>query len=168
MRISLVVAASANRVIGKDGKLPWHVPADLQRFRAITMGHPIVMGRRTWESIGRPLPGRRNIVLTSNARYVAEGATVVTSPASALEAASDAEEVMIIGGGQVYELFLPLAERVYLTRIDATVDGDAFFPVLDAAEWRLIECEPHRVGDAAGPGFRFETLERRKSPVNPR
>lgn len=166
MRISLVVAAAANNVIGKDGALPWHIPGDLRRFKQITMGHPIVMGRRTWESIGRPLPGRHNIVMSSDSDYRAEGATVVASPAAALEAAGNADEIMIIGGGQVYELFLPIAERIYFTRIDATIDGDTFFPEPNAAEWRTIKSEYQRAAGSSIPAFRFEILKRRDPPRN--
>jgi len=115
--VSIIVAVSANNVIGRDGGLPWHISEDLKRFKAITMGKPIVMGRRTHESIGKPLPGRQNIVITRQEGYVVEGCDVVSSPAAALRAAGDVDEVMIIGGGEIYDLFLNQATRIYLTRV---------------------------------------------------
>ncbi len=125
--ISIIVAASANNVIGVKGDLPWRLSDDLKRFKAITMGKPIVMGRKTWDSIGRPLPGRQNIVITRQTGFVAEGCDVVTSADEAIAATAGADEVMVIGGSQVYSLFLPNAERLYLTRVHAEVAGDAFF-----------------------------------------
>lgn len=126
-----------NRVIGAGNRMPWHLPADLKHFRALTMGKPIVMGRKTFESIGgKPLPGRLNIVLTRDPGLKAEGVRVVTSIAEALGAAGGAEELMVIGGAEVYRQFLALAQRVHLTEIDATFDGDAYFPQLPAAQWR--------------------------------
>ena len=133
--ISLVVAAATNGVIGRDGALPWRLSDDLRRFKVLTMGKPIVMGRLTHESIGVPLPGRQNIVITRDADYVAEGCDVVMSPDAALEAAGSADEIMIIGGEQIYKEFLPMADRVYMTRVAAAVDGDARFPELAATEW---------------------------------
>lgn len=133
MQISIVVAASDNDVIGVRGELPWHLPDDLRRFKTITMGKPIVMGRLTHESIGRPLPGRRNVILTRRADYRSPGCDVVRSVDDVF--ALDEEEVMIIGGGTVYAEFLPHAERVYLTRVHVCVDGDAFFPPLEPERW---------------------------------
>jgi dihydrofolate reductase len=158
--ISLIVAASTNNVIGVQGELPWRLSDDLKRFKRLTMGKPIVMGRRTWQSIGRPLPGRRNIVLTRQDGFAATGCEVVASPAAALTAAGDAEEIMIIGGSQIYDLFLPKAARLYLTRVHADIDGDAFFPELDAAEWQLIASEAHAADDANDFAFEFRTYER--------
>ena len=160
MRITLVVAASANDVIGRDGALPWHISEDLKHFKAITMGHPIVMGRRTFESIGRALPGRLNVVVTRNADYTAEGCTVVDSPAAALRAAEGADEVMIIGGSEIYRLFLPMAHRIHMTRVQAEVEGDATFPPLDPAEWRLVDEEQFPAGEGREYAFSFQTLER--------
>jgi dihydrofolate reductase len=136
--ISLIVAASTNNVIGVQGELPWRLSGDLQRFKAITMGKPIVMGRLTYDSIGRPLPGRQNIVITRQADFEAEGCDVVQSIDAAIEAAGDAEEIMIIGGSHIYQEFLPRADRVYLTRVQAEVEGDTFLPELVADEWREI------------------------------
>jgi dihydrofolate reductase len=159
--ISIIVATSTNNVIGAHGKLPWRLSDDLKRFKRLTMGKPIVMGRLTWESIGRPLPGRQNIVLTRQADYTAEGCDVVRSPADAMVAAADSEDIMIIGGGQVYESFLPQAGRLYLTRVHAEVDGDAFFPEIKEDIWRLIDCEAHEANDSNEFAFDFKTYERR-------
>jgi dihydrofolate reductase len=134
--ISLIVAASTNNVIGNDGELPWRLSDDLKRFKAVTMGKPIVMGRKTFESIGRPLPGRQNIVITRQEGFVADGCDVVQSTAEAVAVAGAADEMMVIGGSQIYAAFLPIADRVYLTRVHAEVEGDAFFPSLDEAVWQ--------------------------------
>ena len=141
--ISIIVAASANNVIGAHGDLPWRLSDDLKRFKTVTMGKPIVMGRKTWESIGRALPGRRNIVITRQQGFAAEGCDVVQSSDEAIAVAGDAEEIMVIGGSQVYELFLPVAQRLYLTRVHADVNGDAFFPAVDEDEWQLVSDEAH-------------------------
>ncbi len=159
--ISIIVAASTNNVIGAAGKLPWRLSDDLKRFKALTMGKPIVMGRLTWESIGRPLPGRQNIVVTRQPRFKAQDCEVVESPAAALRAAGGAEETMIIGGGQIYELFLPKAGRVYMTRVHADVAGDAFFPELDERDWVLVARESHEADDVNQYAFEFRTYERR-------
>jgi dihydrofolate reductase len=146
MKISLVVAMAANRVIGRDNGLPWHLPADLQHFRRITMGKPILMGRRTWESIGRPLPGRTSIVVTRDSAYTAPGCLVVHSLDMALQAAAECgDEAMVIGGAELYRQVLPRADTLYLTQIHAGVEGDTFFPELEASEWREVDrrdCEP--------------------------
>ena len=160
MRISLIVAASANNVIGKDGGLPWHIPEDLKRFKAITMGKPIVMGRLTHESIGRALPGRQNIVITTRKGYAADGCNVVACPADALRAAGDADEVMIIGGGEIYRQFLRRADRIYLTRIDADIDGDVFFPTLEPDEWAVVHEEEYPANATRELGYRFQVVDR--------
>jgi len=159
--ISLIVAASTNNVIGAAGELPWKISDDLKRFKQLTMGKPIVMGRLTWESIGRPLPGRQNIVITRQPGFAAEGCEVVDSPAGALAAAGDAEEIMIIGGSQIYDLFLPKAGRLHMTRVDAIVEGDAFFPAVDDRVWQLVEKESWPASDANEFAFEFRTYERR-------
>jgi dihydrofolate reductase len=154
--IALVVAHSANRVIGRDGDLPWHLPGDLARFKALTTGHTVVMGRRTYESLPeafRPLPGRRNVVLTSDPGYRAEGAEVVTDLAAAL-----AGDCFVIGGGGVYAQALPHAHRVYATELEADVDGDTYFPVLPAGEWRCVERSELVVEH--GHGYRFTVHDR--------
>ena len=161
MTISLVVAASINNVIGSDGGLPWHLPDDLRHFKRLTTGNPIVMGRRTFESIGRPLPDRRNIVMTRDAVYVAPGCDVVTSVDEALDLVEDADEVMIIGGGQVYRDFLPHADRIYLTRVQADVEGDTYFPDIDEAGWRLVSSEPHAADEKHAYAFDVMVFERR-------
>ena len=140
--ISIIVAASENNVIGRAGELPWRLSDDLRHFKAITMGKPIVMGRKTWESIGRPLPGRQNIVITRQPDFAADGCDVVTSVEEAIAVAGDAPEIMIIGGSEIYALFMPHAGRLYLTRVHTNVDGDAFFPGLDDS-WRLVSEEAH-------------------------
>lgn len=159
--ISIIVAASANNVIGDHGELPWRLRDDLRRFRQLTLGKPVVMGRRTWESIGRPLPGRQNIVLTRQPALVAAGCTVVASPGEALAVARPADEIMIIGGSQIYALFMPKAARVYLTRVQATVNGDACFPTLDDKLWQLVDSDAHAADAANQFAYEFKTYERR-------
>ena len=158
--ISIIVAASTNNAIGIRGELPWRLSSDLQHFNATTMGKPIVMGRKTWDSIGRPLPGRQNIVITRQAGFVAEGCDVVASLAEAAEAAGDENEIMVIGGSEIYSLALPMADRLYLTRVHAAVDGDAFFPEIDATEWRLIDDEHHEADERNEHPYSFRVFER--------
>lgn len=157
--ISIVVAASENNVIGREGELPWRLSDDLKHFKAITMGKPIVMGRKTWESIGRPLPGRQNIVVTRQSGFAAAGCAVVASVDEAIAAADDAPEIMIIGGSEIYALFMPCAERLYLTRVHATVDGDAFFPELDDS-WHLVSDEARRADASNEFDFSLRCYER--------
>ena len=158
--ISIIVAASANNVIGAHGDLPWRLSDDLKRFKTVTMGKPIVMGRKTWESISRVLPGRRNIVITRQQGFAAEGCDVVQSSDEAIAMAGDAEEIMVIGGSQVYELFLPVAQRLYLTRVHADVNGDAFFPAVDEDEWQLVSDEAHSADRRNEFDFSFRIYER--------
>jgi dihydrofolate reductase len=160
--VSLIVAAAKNNVIGSDGDLPWHLPDDLRNFKRLTTGKPIVMGRKTFESIGRPLPDRRNVVITRDPDYVADGCDVVTSPEAAMELLHDAAEVMVIGGGQVYGVFLPLADRIYLTRVRAEVDGDVVFPELDENEWTLMSSNSHDADDTHRFTFDVMLFERRR------
>ena len=157
--ISIIVAASTNNVIGVQGELPWKISDDLKRFKQLTMGKPIVMGRLTWESIGRPLPGRQNIVITRQPDFSAEGCDVVASPVAALDIAGNAEEVMIIGGGQIYDLFLPKAGRLYVTRVHTEIEGDAFFPAIDADSWELIDRAAFSASEANEFAFEFRTYE---------
>jgi dihydrofolate reductase len=157
--ISLIVAASENNVIGAQGDLPWRLSADLRRFKEITMGKPIVMGRKTYESIGRPLPGRQNIVITRQAGYLAEGCDVVDSPEAAIAAAGDADEIMIIGGSHVYAAFLPLADRIYLTRVHAEVEGDAHLPDLGDS-WEVSAQVDREADDANQYACSYLTLDR--------
>jgi len=159
--VSLIVAAAANDVIGVDNRLPWHLPEDLRRFRAITLGKPIVMGRRTHESIGRPLPGRRNIVLSRRPGYAAQGCEAAGDLDAALALAGHAEEVMVIGGAALYREALPLAGRIYLTRLHRGFEGDTRFPSLDNADWRAVEREDFPAGGERELGYSYLTLERR-------
>ncbi|MGR8918092.1 MAG: type 3 dihydrofolate reductase [Gammaproteobacteria bacterium] len=159
-RLSIVVALDRARTIGRDGTLPWHLPDDLRRFKAITMGKPIVMGRRTFESIGRPLPGRRNVVLSASAGFAAEGCEVFRSLGDALGALDAVEEIMIVGGAALYGEALPRASRLYLTEVDAEVDGDVQFPAYDPDAWREVSCEVHAADERHAHAFRFRVLER--------
>jgi len=161
-RVTLVVAVATNGVIGKAGGLPWRIPEDLKRFKALTMGRPIIMGRKTWDSLPRkPLPERRNIVMTRDPSFHAEGAIAAHSFDDALaEAAKDnPDEIMIIGGAAVFTAALPLAHRIHLTEVAAAPEGDAFMPRFDTAQWR----ETSREGpyDAGGLAYSFVTLQRR-------
>jgi len=162
VKISIVVAHSANNVIGKDGGLPWHLSEDLKRFKAITMGKPIIMGRLTHESIGRALPGRQNIIITRQSGYSANGCDVVSCPADALGVAGDAKEVMVIGGGDIYRQFLRRTGRIYRTRIEADIDGDTFFPDLGRGEWTVVESEKFAATADHEWGFVCEVLDRRQ------
>lgn len=139
--LSMIVAHADNRVIGKDNDMPWHLPADLAYFKKTTLGKPIIMGRKTYESIGRPLPGRKNIVISRDKNYSAEGIETVTSVEEALALVSEVEEVMVIGGGAIYQHCLPAAQRLYITHIDADIDGDTYFPDYDLKEWQLAASE---------------------------
>ncbi|MFT6310209.1 MAG: dihydrofolate reductase [Porticoccus sp.] len=150
--LSLIVARASNGVIGKNNQLPWYLPADLKYFKAVTMGKPIVMGRKTFESIGRPLPGRQNIVVTRNADFTSSGITVVHSVEAAIAAANDVEEIMLIGGSELYKRSLPLVDRIYLTEIHQDFDGDAHFPPLDS-QWREISREDHVSDDGLAYSF---------------
>ncbi len=160
--ISFIVALDRNRVIGHDGRLPWRLPDDMRYFRRVTMGKPVIMGRKTYDSIGKPLVGRHNIVLTRDLDYQAPGCTVIHSASAALAAAGDAPEVMIAGGDQVYRLLLSQANRMYLTLVDAQVgEGDAFFPALDPEEWREVSREFHDRDERHPYSFEWVLLERK-------
>lgn len=164
--LSLIVAMSTNRTIGINNALPWHLPNDMKHFRKITMGKPVVMGRKTFESIGKPLPGRRNIVISRDPTYKAEGVDVVTSLDAAILLGEDIclvsglEEVMVLGGAQIYELALERVDRLYITHVDADVKGDAFFPEVDWLSFTLMDEE---VFTAEGPNpydYRFSLYQR--------
>jgi len=163
MHIVLVVAMSENRVIGRDGDLPWKISADLKHFKAVTMGHPVIMGRRTWESLPFALPGRRNIVVTRNGDAVFDGADTVTTIEHALEICRDdgAEKAMIIGGGQIYGEIMRDADVIELTEVHAHVDGDTAFPEIDPDFWIETARERHPAETPGGPTFSFVTLHRR-------
>lgn len=160
MHISAIVAMDENRVIGRNNQLPWRLPADLQHFKKVTMGKAIVMGRKTYESIGRPLPGRENIVMTRDPTLTIPGCTVVTSIPAVLELASASEELFIIGGEHVFEAFLPMIERLYLTIIHAKVEGDAYFPKLKMEEWQEKERVYHGADAENEYEYSFVVLER--------
>jgi dihydrofolate reductase len=161
MRISIIVAMSSNRVIGRDGQIPWHLPDDLKRFKQLTTGHPIIMGRKTYQSIGRPLPNRTNIVLTRDDAFDAEGCVVVHDLDAALAHAREVEDdiAFIIGGGHIYEAALPLADVLDITHIDAHVEGDTFFPLYDESVWRCVMDEAHDPDDRHAHPFRFARYE---------
>lgn len=166
MKLALIVAQSVNRVIGRENKMPWHLPEDLQYFKRVTMGNAIVMGRKTFESIGRPLPGRTNIVVTRNADYQAAGVEVVHDLATALSRAEDLalingnEELLVIGGSELYHQALPAAERLYLTQVHAEVEGDAFFPALDMHEWQEVGREDYAADERNPYAYSFLVLDR--------
>lgn len=170
--IAIIVARTSNGVIGRDNTMPWHLPEDLRYFKRVTMGKPVVMGRNTWESLGKPLPGRDNIVITRNADFYADGATVVNDLdtalllADTLAAARGVEEIMIIGGAQVYREVLPLVQRAYVTEIDAVISGDTFFPALDG-QWRETAREKHAPCEKNPYPYSFVVLEKSvlKKPV---
>lgn len=159
--LSLVVAMDEERVIGREGGLPWRLPNDLKQFKQRTLGNTVLMGRKTWESLPiKPLPGRDNRVLTRDARYRAEGAQVFTDLQAAL-AAPALGEVIVIGGAELYALALPRAQRIYLTRVHARVGGDAWFPALDEKDWRETARETHAPDERHAHAYDFVTLERR-------
>ncbi|MCF7519920.1 type 3 dihydrofolate reductase [Pseudoalteromonas sp. L21] len=159
MKISMIAAMANNRIIGQDNQMPWHLPADLQHFKQVTMAKPVIMGRKTFESIGRPLPGRQNIIISRNAQYKAEGIEVVTSPEAALALVKGEDEVMIIGGGNIYQQFLAQAERLYLTFIDLDVEGDTQFPDYEnVADWTIVEQEQKQPDNKNPYSYTFVTL----------
>ena len=164
MTISIIAAVAANGVIGRNNALPWHLPEDLKRFKALTMGHPMIMGRRTYESIGRPLPGRKFIVVSRRAGWSPEGVLVAHSLAEAIElahgAAEPGGEIFIAGGAGIFREGLACANRMYLTHLDAAYEGDTWFPPFDEEAWRVVREEAH-------PGFRFVTYERKERPARP-
>lgn len=165
MKLCIVVAASTNDVIGSDGSLPWRLPEDLKHFKQITMGKAIVMGRKTYESIGHALPGRRNVIMSRQPGYSADNCEIVSSAEEALELLQNEGEVMIIGGGSLYRQFLPQTGRIYLTRVDAEIEGDTYFPALDMDQWRVVQRESFPVTDDRERSFAIAEL-RRKLPPN--
>lgn len=160
MILSIITAMDNNRLIGKDNALPWKVPADLQFFKKVTMFKPIIMGRKTFESIGRPLPGRRNIIITRDQEFTAEGCELVYSPAMAIEAVQDVEEAMIIGGANIYQQFLEKADRLYLTKVLGEFEGDAWFPEIDFSQWGLTEKQDHKADEKNECDYSFQTFDR--------
>lgn len=162
MRITLIAALARNRVIGREGGLPWRLPDDMKHFVRATLGKPVVLGRRSYEERREPLRDRTTIVLTRDRSYEAPGCVVVHSPEGALRAADGAEELMVAGGTPVYEAFLPLADRMILTLVDAEVEGDTWFPEFDRSEWVEVESEPHPADARHLYAFRIVHLERRR------
>ncbi len=160
MLISAVVAMAENRVIGKENRLPWHLPADLKYFKTLTLGKTILMGRKTHESIGRVLPGRRNLILTRNPALQVPGAQVVDSLSQALKILSPADELMIIGGAALYRELLPQIQRIYLTLVHARIEGDSYFPELNPSEWQELSREDHPADEKNAYSFSFVVLER--------
>ncbi len=161
MLLSLIVAVSQNGVIGRAGGLPWHLSADLRRFKQITMGHTLIMGRKTFESIGRPLPGRESVVITRQADYVVDGCQVVTDWTSAKRLAAKDSKAFVIGGREIFELALPDVQRLYWTHVDAVVDGDVCFPAVNWTSWRLASTESHPADERNDFPFRFCVYQRR-------
>ncbi len=160
MKISIIVAVAQNNVIGDKGKLLWHLDGDLPRFKTITMGHHILMGQKTFESIGRVLPGRNNLILSSRKDYKVPGAFVFQSVEEALKFAKEngEKELMIIGGGMIYKYFLPLSDKIYLTKVLKNYEGDVKFPEINMNEWKENSNEPHLESD---PSFEYKILERK-------
>jgi dihydrofolate reductase len=166
--VSLIVAMAQNGVIGRGNALPWRLPKDLKRFKAFTLGKPILMGRKTFESIGRPLPERANLVLTRDRGWFAAGVIVVHSVEEALAHTGDCDELVAIGGAEVFRLVLPIARRIYLTHVHADVPGDTFFPGFDATQWADVECSMYPADQDHAYPVTFVTLERRNAPQAPR
>lgn len=163
--ISFLFAMGKNRVIGRDNQLPWHLPADLAYFKKKTMGHPIVMGRKTYESIGKPLPGRENVIVTRNSEYEAEGCTVVHSVDEACRMFPDDEEIFVIGGAKLFDAFYPFADRMYVTYINETFEGDTFFRAIDDSEWKRTSVEKGIKNDKNRYEYSFITYERKSSSL---
>jgi len=161
MSLSIVVAMDENHLIGKDNKLPWHLPADLAYFKKITTGKSIVMGRKTYESIGRPLPNRRNIVISRNSKTLITGCEVLSSIDEMLSTTKDEDEVMIIGGASLCEQLLPKVSRLYITKIEGKFDGDVYFPKYDESEWCQVSYESHNPDDSNHHAYQFIVLERK-------
>ncbi|MEA3405809.1 MAG: type 3 dihydrofolate reductase [Pseudomonadota bacterium] len=161
MRIAMIAAMAKNNVIGRDNDMPWHLPDDLKFFKSKTVGKPVIMGRKTFESIGsRPLPNRPNIVISRNPNLVLEGVQVFTSVEAALDTLRDYEEVIIMGGGQLYAQMLPRADRLYVTMIDAEIEGDTFFPNWQELAWKTLEKTRHETDERHAYAFDFITLDR--------
>ena len=161
MKISLIAAMANNRIIGHDNKMPWHLPADLKHFKQVTMGKPVIMGRKTFESIGKPLPGRQNIIITRQSGLALNGCDIVHSIEDAIALVKNIDEVMIIGGGTIYESMIDKADRLYITLIELEADGDTQFPAWNEDEWSIIDEEPHLADDKNPYNYRFITLERK-------
>ena len=161
VQLSIIVATDKQGLIGKDNDLPWRLSADLGYFKKVTMGKPLIMGRRTHESIGRPLPGRKNIILTTDKAYQAEGCTVCQTVEQALNACGDAEEAMVMGGASLYQQFLSHADKLYLTSVDVELEGDTWFPQWDKTDWQLLSREDHPADDKNEYPYSFNVYQRK-------
>jgi dihydrofolate reductase len=161
MQLSIIAALANQKVIGYHNRLPWHLPADLRHFKEITMGKPVIMGRRTFDSIGRPLPGRSNIIISRNSHFIAEGCLVVHSLAGALAQVTHVPEAMIIGGTEIFRQALPLAQKLYLTFIHADIKGDVFFPEWQTQEWQETARQDFETDDQNAYAYSFAILERK-------
>lgn len=158
--LSLIVAMDENQLVGRNNALPWHLPSDLGFFKRTTMGKPVVMGRNTYESIGKPLPGRQNVVISRRSEYEAPGCTVLPGLEEAIRYCGDAEEIVVIGGAQVYAQTVPLAERMYITRVQAKLEGDAWFTEVDWSQWQKVESEEVPADEKNRYAHCFELWER--------
>ncbi|UTO27884.1 dihydrofolate reductase [Bartonella harrusi] len=167
LSICLIAAVAENGVIGREGAMPWRLSTDLQRFKALTFGKPIIMGRKTWDSLGRPLPGRTNIVITRNPAFIAEGAIITHSLSQACSVAkretfqNGAEEIFIIGGGEIFQQGLYIADKIFLTEVLASIEGDSFFPVLNKEEWTIVQTQCISEGDKDSHATRFVVYKRK-------
>ncbi|WP_455480350.1 dihydrofolate reductase [Bartonella sp. B12(2025)] len=165
--VYLIAAVAKNGVIGREGTMPWHLSTDLQRFKALTFGNPIIMGRKTWDSLGRPLPGRTNIVITRNRAFTAEGAVITHSLSQACSIAkkvasqNDAEAVFIIGGGEIFQQGFNIADKIFLTEVLASIEGDSFFPVFDKEKWTIVQTQYIPEGDKDSHPTCFVVYERK-------
>ncbi|ACS51579.1 dihydrofolate reductase [Bartonella grahamii] len=165
--VCLIAAVAENGVIGREGAMPWHLSTDLQRFKALTFGNPIIMGRKTWDSLGRPLPGRTNIVITRNCAFTAEGAVIAHSLSQACSIAKNvasqngADAVFIIGGGEIFQQGLYMADKIFLTEVLASIEGDSFFPVFDKEKWTIVETQDIPKGEKDSHPTRFVVYERK-------
>lgn len=160
MRLSIIVAVSQNNVIGKNNKLLWHLPKDLKFFKATTMGKPVILGRKTFDSVGKPLPGRINIVVSRKINLKISGCTVVNSLSLAIKSVENTDEVFIAGGGEIYRQALPIADRIYLTRVLKNFEGDTNFPQLNHSEWKIVSEEKHFADEKHDCDFTFTVLDR--------
>ena len=161
MRLSIIVAMDDNHLIGKDNGLPWHLPADLAFFKKVTTGHSIVMGRKTYDSIGRPLPNRRNLVITRSKGVTIEGCEVFNSIDQALQSTTNEEEVLVIGGANLCQQVLGSVDRLYITHIEGEFDGDTYFPEFDEGDWQEVSCESHQPDEKNPHHYHFKILERK-------
>jgi len=160
MTLSIIVALSENNVVGINNQLPWHLSADLKRVKALTMGHHLIMGRKTYESIGKPLPGRTNVIITRNKNYKAEGCVVVSSLSEALEKSKDDSEAFIFGGGEIFREAISKVNKIYMTRIHTSINGDTHFPELVSSEWKEISRQDFKADEKNDYDYSFINLER--------